>query len=103
MDSFNVLEVFLILYGWFSWSWDEEGIVSISGRVSLGLEERVEVPERAFYVSAGIHFLEAHLSQNFNELLASLHQMMEISILELDSFGCWIEFLEFYLLPWVIN
>jgi hypothetical protein len=55
--------------------------VSISGRVSLGLEERVEVPERAFYVSAGIHFLETHLSQNFNELLASLHQMMEISIL----------------------
>lgn len=37
----------------------EEGVVLVSGRVLLGLEQRVEVPKRAFYEVVGRHLSEA--------------------------------------------
>ena len=43
------------------WPLDEEGIVGITGRVGLGLEQGIEVPEGRFHKLIGRHLLEAHL------------------------------------------
>lgn len=41
----------------------EEGVVLVSGRVLLGLEQGVEVPERALYEVVGGHLCEATQSR----------------------------------------
>lgn len=38
---------------------EEEGVVLVSGRVLLGLEQGVKVPERALYEVVGRHLCEA--------------------------------------------
>ncbi len=43
----------------------EEGVVLVSGRVLLGLEQGVEVPERALYEVVGRHLCEATESRGF--------------------------------------
>lgn len=43
----------------------EEGVVLVSGRVLLGLEQGVKVPERALYEVVGRHLCEATQSSGF--------------------------------------
>jgi hypothetical protein len=99
MNILHSIEVFLIINPSGLGMGDEKSIMSISGRMSLGLEKRIEVPERAFHVSSGFHFLESHFTQDLDELLLSFHQQVEVSILDIESLGLRIELLEFLLLP----
>lgn len=55
--------------------------MSITGRVALGLEKRVEVPERAFDIPLSWHLVEAHLQQNLAELRAHFKQRVEVAAL----------------------
>ena len=50
----------------------EEGVVRISRRMLLWLEEGVKIPEAALHVIVGGHLLEAHLDENLPELTAHL-------------------------------
>lgn len=43
----------------------EEGVVLVSGRVLLGLEQGVKVPEGAFYEVVGRHLCETTESRMF--------------------------------------
>lgn len=88
------LEVFLVLHCGLFRVQDKEGVVGVSGGMGLWLEEGIEVPERAFHVAVSVHFLEAHLEQDFYELLTSLHEEMQVAILDLKALGGWIELLE---------
>lgn len=73
--------------------------MGISSRMSLRLEQSIEIPERAFHISIGLHLLEAHFSKNFRNLLLSLHQDMQVSILDFSTFGIRIEIFELAVLP----
>jgi hypothetical protein len=53
----------------------EEGVVRISRRVRLGLEQSVEVPERALNPFVRWHLLEAHFHQNTSELGSHLWRL----------------------------
>ena len=46
----------------------EEGIVHISGWVTLRLEQGIEVPERALNISVSWHFIESHLQEDLSEV-----------------------------------
>ena len=46
----------------------------ITRGVLLWLEQRIEVPEAAFYIVVGGHLLEAHLSEDLSELRSHLSQ-----------------------------
>ena len=49
---------------------DEEGVVCVSGRVTLWLEQSIEIPERALDEPIGRHFTETHTEEDFLELLS---------------------------------
>ena len=42
------------------WIFEEESIVHVSGRMTLRLEERIEVPERTLHKLVCWHFIESH-------------------------------------------
>ena len=46
--------------------------MSITGRVLLRLEKSVKIPEAAFDVVIGWHFLKAHLYKDLSELASHL-------------------------------
>lgn len=58
LDSLPVLWQFDF---WLFWFWQKESIVGVSGRVLLGLEKCVKIPERGLNEFIGRHLLEAHL------------------------------------------
>jgi hypothetical protein len=82
---------------------NEKSIVRIPGRMSLGLEESVEIPKGAFDISICLHLLETHLKQDFYELLAGFHEHVQISILYLESLGGGVKFLELDLFPRLVS
>ena len=51
----------------------EESVVRVAGRVGLGLEECVEIPEGGFDPLVGRHFLEAHRHEDLAELGSDLY------------------------------
>lgn len=53
--------------------------MSVSGRVSLRLEKRVEIPEAALYKPVSGHFIKAHLKQSLSELRPHFHQRVQMS------------------------
>jgi len=55
--------------------------VHISSWVTLWLEECVKVPETAFDVFAGWHFLKAHLEENFSKLFSKEQKGMTVATL----------------------
>lgn len=99
MNIFHSLEILFIFNFSILRMSDEESIMSISGRMGLRLEQRIEIPERAFYISVSFHFFKSHLNQNLNKLLTSFHQKMEITIFDVKSLCFRIEFLKFFLFP----
>lgn len=76
MHLFYLLKIFLIFYNGLTWLRDEESIMSVSGRMSLGLEQSIKIPERTLDVPISLHFLKPHLHKHVYELLFSLHQHM---------------------------
>ena len=58
---------------------DEESILSITSRVRLRLEESIEVPEGRLDELVGRHFIEAHLQENFSELITDLEERVEVT------------------------
>ena len=95
-DLFHILFVLnLRLFG----VRNEECVVSVSSRMSLRLEQCIEIPERAFNISIGFHLLESHLSQNLFKLLPSFHENVQIAVLNFSSFGVRVEVFELTLLP----
>ena len=50
----------------------EECIMGISSRMTLGLEKTIKVPEGALNKSIRWHFIETHLNKNLSELGAHL-------------------------------
>ena len=46
--------------------------MGIAGRVLLGLEQAVEVPEAVLHPRVGVHLLETHLHEYFPELRPDL-------------------------------
>mmetsp|Transcript_6548 Transcript_6548/g.20442 ORF Transcript_6548/g.20442 Transcript_6548/m.20442 type:complete len:390 (-) Transcript_6548:118-1287(-) len=57
----------------------EEGVVRVACRVTLRLEQRVEVPKRRFDPAVRRHFLEAHAHQNATELRADFEQRLDVA------------------------
>ena len=49
--------------------------------MTLGLEKRVEVPERALDPSIGGHLIEAHREENLTELCPILEQWVQVTAL----------------------
>ena len=64
---------------------DEERVLGITGGVTLGLEQSIEVPEGGLHELVGGHFLETHLQQNLAELSTHHQQGMQIATLGLLS------------------
>ena len=58
---------------------DKKGVMRVSGRVLLRLEQRVEVPEAGLHVVVGRHLLKAHLDEDLPELAPHLQQQSCIS------------------------
>jgi len=50
---------------------DEEGVMRVTCRMALWLEERIEVPEGALDESVRRHLREAHSKENLLELLSN--------------------------------
>lgn len=53
----------------------------VAGWMTLGLEERIEVPERALDPAICRHFIEAHGKKNFAELSSHLEQRVQVTAL----------------------
>lgn len=53
--------------------------MGITGRMLLGLEQRIEVPEARLYVIVGGHLLKAHLREDLAELGAHLQSSRQVS------------------------
>ena len=51
--------------------------MGVSGRMLLGLEQGVEVPEAAFYIVVCGHLFKAHVCEDFPYLGAHLHTVMQ--------------------------
>lgn len=66
---------------------NEEGILSITSRMTLGLEQSIKVPEGGLYELVGWHLLEAHLQQDLTEFGSNHQQRMQITALRLLSQG----------------
>lgn len=104
----------------------EEGVVLVSGRVLLGLEQGVKVPERAFYEVVGRHLCEAaesrgfilclclfcvckmasftysyspHLQEDLPELCSHLHQRVQVATVRGHAHGLKVVGLKFLLFP----
>jgi len=58
---------------------EEEGVVSVSGRMTLRLEQRIEVPEGTLHVPVGGHLSKAHLHKDLLELLPHLEERMQVA------------------------
>lgn len=54
------------------WAGEEEGVVCVTRRVLLRLEEAVKVPEGALHVVVGGHLCEAHVGEDLAVLAAHL-------------------------------
>lgn len=99
VDLSGLLKVFLIFHNALRGRAEEESVVGVAGGMGLRLEERVEVPEGALNVAISLHLLEAHLGQDFGELLFCLHQRVQVSVVNCRSLRIWIELLELVGLP----
>lgn len=99
VDLLNLLHV-----GWWhgkalSWLLDEEGIVHVSCWMTLGLEQRIEVPEGALNISVRGHLFETHLEEDLLELLSNQEERMQMTTSAWCTFRVEIETFEFGLLP----
>lgn len=47
--------------------------MGVSGRMLLGLEQGIEVPEAAFYIVVGGHLFKAHVCEDLPYLGTYLH------------------------------
>mmetsp|Transcript_66677 Transcript_66677/g.168137 ORF Transcript_66677/g.168137 Transcript_66677/m.168137 type:complete len:270 (-) Transcript_66677:201-1010(-) len=79
---------------------DEEGVVRVTRRVLLWLEEGVKIPEGALHPLIGGHLLETHQQQNVANLRAHLHERMQGTTLAPQA-ACVVEIqrLELLVLP----
>lgn len=77
---FNFMEILLIIDSSLFGFWDKEGIMSISGWMSLRLEESIEIPKWRLNISISFHFFKAHLSKYFFELLSRFHENVNVSM-----------------------
>ena len=48
--------------------------MSITSWMTLGLEERIKVPEGAFNISLSVHFVKTHFEQDLSELGSHFEQ-----------------------------
>mmetsp|Transcript_36235 Transcript_36235/g.41276 ORF Transcript_36235/g.41276 Transcript_36235/m.41276 type:complete len:202 (+) Transcript_36235:402-1007(+) len=78
---------------------DEEGILSVSGRMLLRLEQSIEIPERVFYILVGGHFFETHFQQNIGHLSSHLQQGMQMSPLSFFALSIQIDRFEIFFGP----
>ena len=62
---------------------DEEGVLRIASRVTLRLEQRIEVPERRLHELVRRHLREPHLQKDLAELRSNHQQGMKIPRLRL--------------------
>ena len=60
-------------------TFDKEGVMGVPGRVLLGLEEGIEVPEGALHKVVGGHLLESHFQENGAVLSPHLHQRVQVA------------------------
>lgn len=86
MDVPHCLKVLLVVHLGHFRVRNEEGVMSISRRMSLWLKQRVEIPEGALDVPVSLHFLKAHLQQDLDELLLGLHEQVQVAVLNFESF-----------------
>ena len=82
-----------------SWILKEESIVGISSRVRLGLEKRIEVPERGLDVPISWHLSETHLHENLLELLSDLEQRVQVTTVQRSADGLIVVVLKLEVLP----
>lgn len=59
----------------------EEGVLEVTGWVTLRLEQRVEVPERRLDPAVRRHLIEAHGEQDFAELSPDFEEGVEVTAL----------------------
>lgn len=57
----------------------EECIMSISCRVLLRLEQRVEVPEGALDIEVGRHLFETHFEEDFTKFRTDFQKRVEVA------------------------
>lgn len=99
MNFSGLFEVLLVVHSTPSRRAQEKSVMSITGRVGLWLEERVEVPEGTFNIAVSLHFLKTHFGQHFGELLLRLHERMKVSVVNRQSLRIGVELLELVILP----
>lgn len=75
-------------------TFQEEGIVRVPGGMLLRLEQRVKIPEGGLDESIGRHLLETHLEKDLAELLAHLHQGVQMTTRGWETNGIEVVFLE---------
>ena len=78
---------------------DEESVLRISGRVLLGDEECVEVPEGGVHEACSVHLLETKLQEDFTVLLSQLHEGVKVTPLRCRSHSLDIRLLHRQQLP----
>jgi len=59
----------------------EEGVLQVTSRVTLRLEQRVEVPEGGLDPTVSRHLVEAHRKKDFSELLAHFQKRVQVAAL----------------------
>lgn len=78
---------------------DVEGVLQVAGRVLLGHEEGVEVPEAGLDELVGGHLLEAHLEEDLAEFLADLVEGVQGTGVLVGAEGLEVVWLEVGRLP----
>ena len=98
----NVLDC-LAIFSWnvlaLGWVLQEEGIVHVSSRVTLWLEEGIEVPEGALNEFVGGHFIESHFEKNLSEHSSDLQERVQMTSLTSDTLSIEVKGLELLFLP----
>ena len=67
--------------------------------MTLWLEKSIEVPEGALAISVSWHLREAHLKEDFSELLSNQEKGMEMASSSSNTLGSKVELLELLVLP----
>lgn len=99
MNFLHLIHILFIFNFRLFWVCNKECVMCIPSRVSLGLEKSIEIPKWALYISVSLHFFKSHFNEDLFELLPCFHKQVQISILNLCSFGVGIEILELAFLP----
>ena len=79
MDGLNFFAVLLWTALTVLGMFNKERVVRISGWMTLRLEKRIEVPERAFNEPIGRHLGETHAKEDLLELLSDHQKRMQMT------------------------